>query len=143
MMTSILVTTIISVSCTWLEQVFQNIYISERMLYIMLIQSGNAPIWKYPRSHLAVCAMAIWPTGKVRVRLKLRRRRQKRRNGNTTTLLKTVDLNYKIGSLLEGTTYRRLVMNTIELVESKTTFLLKKSTLSDELRKRLRPPRLY
>jgi hypothetical protein len=29
------------------------------------------------------------------------------------------------------------------LVESKTTFLLKKSTLSDELRKRLRPPRLY
>lgn len=91
MMTSILVTTIISISCTWLEQVFRNIYISERMLYILLIQSGNAAIWKYPRSHFAVCAMAIWPTGKVRVRLKLRRRRQKRRNDNTTTLLKTVD----------------------------------------------------
>jgi hypothetical protein len=31
--TSILATTIISVSCTWLEQVFQSIYISERLIY--------------------------------------------------------------------------------------------------------------
>jgi len=45
---------------------------------------------KYLRSHFAVSAMAIWPIGKVRVRVKLRRR-QKRRNGITTALLKTVD----------------------------------------------------
>jgi hypothetical protein len=58
------VTTIISVSCTWLEQVFQSIYISERLLYILLRQSGNAAIWKYPREHFAVSAMAIWPIAK-------------------------------------------------------------------------------
>jgi hypothetical protein len=52
--TSILVTTIISVSCTWLEHVFQSIYINERMLYILLTQNGNAAIWKDRRSHFAV-----------------------------------------------------------------------------------------
>ena len=87
--TSILVTTIISHSCTWLEQGFQSIYINERLLYILLNQSGNAAIWKYPRSHFDVSAMAIWPNGKVRVRVELLRRRQMRRNGNTTKLLKS------------------------------------------------------
>jgi hypothetical protein len=70
--------------------------------------------------------MAIWPIGKARVRVKLRRR-QKRRNGITTTLLKNVDYNHKIGSILEGTTNRRLVMEPREMVESKTTSLLKRS----------------
>jgi len=41
--------------------------------------------------YISVSAMAKWPIGKVRVRVKLHRRREKRRNGNTTKLLITVD----------------------------------------------------
>jgi hypothetical protein len=81
------VTTIISVSCTCLEQVTHSIYISERLLCILLTQSGNAAIWKYPRSPFAVSAITIWPIGKMRVRVKLRRRRQTMRNGNYLHLL--------------------------------------------------------
>jgi len=51
-MINILVTTIISVSCTWLEQVFQNTYISERMLY-------NPAYSKWQRPNLEVSTVTF------------------------------------------------------------------------------------
>jgi hypothetical protein len=61
--------------------------------------------------------------------------------GNARVVLNTVYYNRKIGA-------RRLAKDPTEMVERKTTLLLKKSSLAEEVCKRLRPagtrlPRLY
>jgi len=68
--------------------------------------------------------------------------------GNATVILNSTDYKRKIASLLEQLTYRRLAKDPTELLERKTTQLLKKSTLTDNTCQRLRPsgsrpPRLY
>jgi hypothetical protein len=68
--------------------------------------------------------------------------------GNATVILNTVDYRWKITSLLEDPTYRRLARDPTESTERKTTLPLKKSTLTDDISKQLRlsgsrPSRLY
>ena len=63
-------------------------------------------------------------------------------------VLNTVEYNRKIGALLEDLVYRALARDPKEAVERKTILLLKKSSLAEEVCKRLRhagarPPRLY
>ena len=53
--------------------------------------------------------------------------------GNATVLLNTVDYNHKIGALLQDTAYRRLAKGPTETVECKTSLLLKRSTLAQEV----------
>jgi hypothetical protein len=62
-------------------------------------------------------------------------------------VLNTVEYNQKTGALLEDAVYRRLTKDPTEVVERKT-ILLKKSSLAEEVCKRLRPagtrlPRIY
>jgi hypothetical protein len=59
-----------------------------------------------------------------------------------------VDCKQKITSLVEDPSYRRLARDPTDSTEWKTTLLLKKSTLTEDIRKqmrpaRFRPPRLY
>jgi len=59
-----------------------------------------------------------------------------------------VDYKQKITSLLEDPSYRRLARDPTDSTERKTTLLLKKSTLTEDICKQLRlarsrPPRLY
>jgi len=66
---------------------------------------------------------------------------------NATVVLNTVDYDDKIGALLQDPAYRRLV-KTPQTFERKTSLLLKKSTLVEEVCRRLhptgtRPLRLY
>jgi len=63
-------------------------------------------------------------------------------------ILNTTDYKQKIISLLEDPAYRRLSKDPTDSTERKTTQLLKKSTLTEDTRKKLRPagsrpPRLY
>jgi hypothetical protein len=63
-------------------------------------------------------------------------------------ILNTVDYKQKIISLLEDTSYRRLTRDPTDSTERKTTLLLKKPTLTEDICKQLRPagsrsPRLY
>jgi len=53
--------------------------------------------------------------------------------GNATEVLNTVDYNHKIGALLQGPAYRRLTKGSTETVECKTSLLLKRSTLAEEV----------
>src|SRR5215469_1292483 len=68
--------------------------------------------------------------------------------GNATVILNSTDYKQKINTLLEDSAYRRLTKDPTESTERKTTRLLKKSTLSEDICKQLspsgsRPPRLY
>jgi hypothetical protein len=68
--------------------------------------------------------------------------------GNATVILSTVDYKQKITSLLEEASYKRLARDPTDSKERKTTLLLKKSTLTEDICKQLRParsrpPRLY
>ena len=68
--------------------------------------------------------------------------------GNATMILYTVDYRQKITSLLEAPSYRRLARDPTDSTERKTTLLLKRSTLTEDIYKQLRPagsrpPRLY
>jgi hypothetical protein len=59
-----------------------------------------------------------------------------------------VDYSHKIAAPLQNPAYRRLVKDPTETVERKTYLLLKRSTLAQEVCRRLRhtgarPPRLY
>ncbi|XP_021934194.1 uncharacterized protein LOC110836852 [Zootermopsis nevadensis] len=68
--------------------------------------------------------------------------------GSATVVLSTDDYNRKIRALLEAPTYRLLPKDPKEAVERKTTRLLKKSPLPEEVIQQLRPhgsrpPRLY
>jgi hypothetical protein len=67
---------------------------------------------------------------------------------NATVILNTADYKQKITSILEGPAYRRLTREPTVSTEQKTTLLLKKSTLTENICKQLhssgsRPPRLY
>jgi hypothetical protein len=53
--------------------------------------------------------------------------------GNATVVLNTVDYNRKIGALLQDPAYRRLAKGPIETVERKTSLLLKRYTLVEEV----------
>jgi hypothetical protein len=68
--------------------------------------------------------------------------------GNVTVALNITDFKEKIKALLRALTYRRLAKDPTEAVEHKTTLLLKKSSLPEEVIQQLRPqgsrpPRLY
>ena len=68
--------------------------------------------------------------------------------GNATVVLNTSDYKLKISSLLEDPAYRKLTKDPTDAIERKTTLLLKKASLTEEIRRRLspagsRPPRLY
>jgi hypothetical protein len=68
--------------------------------------------------------------------------------GNATMVLSTLDYKQKITSLLEDSSYRRLARDPTDLTKRKTTLLLRKSTLTEDICKQLRPagsrpPRLY
>jgi hypothetical protein len=68
--------------------------------------------------------------------------------GNATVVLDTKDYKEKVSALLSAPTYRRLHKEPTESAERKTTFLLKKSSLPEEVVQQLqsqgsRPPRLY
>ena len=68
--------------------------------------------------------------------------------GNATAILNTTDYKLKIASLLEDSTYKKLNKDPTDFIERKTTQLLKKSSLPEDLRKQLQPagsraPRLY
>jgi hypothetical protein len=68
--------------------------------------------------------------------------------GNATVILNTVDYKLKIASLLSDSAYKKLDKDPTESIERKTIKLLKKSSLPEDLRKRLQPsgsraPRLY
>jgi hypothetical protein len=68
--------------------------------------------------------------------------------GKATVVPKSVEYSRKIGALLEGPAYRRLARDATEAVKRKTILLLNKSTVAEEVGKRLRsidsrPPRLY
>ena len=68
--------------------------------------------------------------------------------GNATVILNTVDYKQKIASLLEDPSYKSLARDPTELTERTTALLLKKSTLTEDICKRLcptgsRPLRLY
>jgi len=68
--------------------------------------------------------------------------------GNATVILNAVDYKQKITSLLEDPSYRSLASDPTGSTELKTTLLLKKSTLTKDISKQLRPassrpPRLY
>jgi hypothetical protein len=70
------------------------------------------------------------------------------RQGNVTVVLNTKDYNEKILALLRASTYRRLPKDPTEAVQWKTTILLKKSSLPEEVVQQLwpqgsTPPRLY
>jgi len=63
-------------------------------------------------------------------------------------ILNTVNYKQKITSLLEDPSHRRLTRDPTDLTERKTTPMLKKSTLTEDICKQLcpvgsRPPRLY
>jgi hypothetical protein len=67
---------------------------------------------------------------------------------NAAVVRNTSDYNRMIATILGAHTYRRLPKDPTEAVERKTTLLLKKSSLPEELNKQLRPqglrpPRLY
>jgi hypothetical protein len=68
--------------------------------------------------------------------------------GNATVILNTSDYKQKSTSILEDPAYRRLTRDPTDSTERKTALLLKKSTLTEDIRKQLRssgsrPPRLY
>jgi hypothetical protein len=68
--------------------------------------------------------------------------------GNATVVLNTLDYKQKITSILEDPSYRRLARDPTDSTERKTTLLLKKSALTEDICKQLcpagsRPPRLY
>jgi hypothetical protein len=68
--------------------------------------------------------------------------------GNAAVVLNTSDYNRKIWALLGALTYRTLAKDPTEAVERKTTLILKKSSLTEEIIQQLRPqgsrlPRLY
>ena len=68
--------------------------------------------------------------------------------GNATVILNTSDYKQKITSLLEDSAYKKLTKDPTDSIERKTTQLLKKSSLKEDLHKQLRPssarsPRLY
>jgi hypothetical protein len=68
--------------------------------------------------------------------------------GNTTVILNTVDYKPKITSLLEDPSYRKLARDLLNRQNKKTTLLLKKFTLTEDISKQLqwsssRPLRLY
>jgi len=61
-------------------------------------------------------------------------------------VLNTSDYKQKISSLLEDAAYRKLAKDPTDAIEQKTTLLLKKASLNEEIRRRLspagsRPPR--
>jgi hypothetical protein len=72
-------------------------------------------------------------------------RRALRANGDLRALptdkviLNTGDYKQKVAALLGSPTYRRLPKDPIEAVERKTTLLLKKSSLPEEVIQQLRP----
>jgi hypothetical protein len=64
-----------------------------------------------------------------------------------TVVLNTKDYNEKVSALLRASTYRRLPKDPTEAVQWKTTILLKKSSLTEEVVQQLwpqssTPPRL-
>jgi hypothetical protein len=68
--------------------------------------------------------------------------------GNATVILNTKDYNEKVSALLSAPTYRSLPKDPTEAIEHKTTLLLKKSSLAEEVAQPLRPqgsrpPRLH
>jgi hypothetical protein len=68
--------------------------------------------------------------------------------GNATVILNTQDYKQKINTLLEDAAYRKLNKDPTTGTERKTAILLKKSTLPEDVRKKLTPsstraPRLY
>jgi hypothetical protein len=68
--------------------------------------------------------------------------------GNATVILNTSDYKQKIASPLDDSAYMKLTKDPTDSIERKTTQLLKKSSLKDDLCKHLRPsgsrsPRLY
>jgi hypothetical protein len=68
--------------------------------------------------------------------------------GNEAVVLYTSDYNRKVAALLGAPTFRRLPKDLTEDVERKTTLVLKKSSLPEEVIQQLRPqgsrpPRLY
>jgi hypothetical protein len=68
--------------------------------------------------------------------------------GNATVVLNTTDYKQKIYALLEDPAYRRLTKDPTNSTERKTSLLLKRSTLTEDIRKQLRPsgsrpPRFY
>jgi hypothetical protein len=68
--------------------------------------------------------------------------------GNATVILNNGDYKQKITFLLEDPSYRRLTRDPTDSTERKTTSLLKKSTLTEDICKQLRPtssrpPSLY
>jgi hypothetical protein len=56
-----------------------------------------------------------------------------------SVILNTVDYKRKITSILEDPSHRRLARDPTESTEIKTTLLLKKSTVTDDISKQLRP----
>ena len=68
--------------------------------------------------------------------------------GNATVILNTTDYKQKITSLLEDPAYKKIHKDRTDSIERKTTKLLKKSSIPEDLRKQLqlsgsRAPRLY
>jgi len=59
--------------------------------------------------------------------------------GNATAFLNTIDYKQKITSLLEDPSYRKLTRDPTDKIERKTTLLLKKSSLTEDICKQLRP----
>jgi len=68
--------------------------------------------------------------------------------GNATVVLNTSYYKQKISSILEDPAYRKLAKDPTDAIERKTILLLKKSSLTEETRRQLRPadsrpPRMY
>ena len=59
--------------------------------------------------------------------------------GNATVILNTTDYKQKIASLLEDYAYKKLTKDPTDSIELKTKQLLKKSSLTEDLCKQLRP----
>jgi hypothetical protein len=59
--------------------------------------------------------------------------------GNATVVLKTVDYKQKITSLLEDPSYRGVARDPTDSTERNPTLLLKKSTLTEDICKQMRP----
>jgi len=68
--------------------------------------------------------------------------------GNATVILNNTDYQQKMASLLQDPSYKKLTKDPTDSTERKTTTLIKKTTLSEDLCKKVsptgsRPPRLY
>jgi hypothetical protein len=53
--------------------------------------------------------------------------------GNASVILNTIDYEQKINALLKDSTYKKLTKDSTEAIERKTTLLLKKANLPEDI----------